>query len=53
VLDTIFMITHAKLSRSAFDEHIRLVFDTFRRLLAVESPSSSSGPKKLGRARRA
>jgi AcrR family transcriptional regulator len=52
VLDTIFLQEHAKLSRAAFQKHIRLVLDTFKRLLVVEPPSSWSQPVVRKRKRR-
>jgi hypothetical protein len=39
VLDASFIALHAKVTRNAFDEHMRLVLDTMRRVLAVESPT--------------
>jgi AcrR family transcriptional regulator len=41
VLDTAFLATRRKLTRAAFEQHVRLVLDTFKRLLAVDPPASS------------
>jgi AcrR family transcriptional regulator len=52
VLDTIFLSNRTKLTRVAFEKHIRLVFDTFKRLLVVEPPSAWAPPKTAKRRRR-
>jgi AcrR family transcriptional regulator len=36
VLDSLFQQTHAKLTRKSLDTHVRLVFDTFKRLLVAD-----------------
>ncbi|HTP51599.1 MAG TPA: TetR/AcrR family transcriptional regulator [Anaeromyxobacteraceae bacterium] len=43
-LDGIFLAVHPEVTRAALESHIRLVFDTFRRLLAV-----APGPRRPGR----
>jgi AcrR family transcriptional regulator len=46
VLDSMFFERGSKLSRAAFQRHIRLVFDTIKRLLVVAPPSSWRVPRK-------
>jgi AcrR family transcriptional regulator len=36
VLDGVFISTHRKVTRASLDAHVRLVFDTFKRLLVVD-----------------
>lgn len=36
VLDSIFIATHDTVTRASLDAHVRLVFDTFKRLLAAD-----------------
>jgi AcrR family transcriptional regulator len=50
VLDAIFFHDHPKLSRAAFEKHLGLVLDTFKRLLAV-GPTTAA--PRLARRRRA
>jgi AcrR family transcriptional regulator len=52
VLDTNFLGQHSKPSQAALEEHIGLVFDTFKRLIAVETLSSRERPTKRKRRRR-
>jgi AcrR family transcriptional regulator len=52
VLDTVLLTAKTKLSRSAFEKHIRLVLDTFKRLLVIESPSHWARPSARARPRR-
>jgi AcrR family transcriptional regulator len=51
-LDTMFIAAHTRLTRASFERHVRLVIDTFKRLLVVESPSSWPPPKRSTRGRR-
>ena len=52
VLDTMFLQRGTKLSRAAFQRHVRLVFDTMKRLLVVASPASWPVPRKTRPRRR-
>jgi hypothetical protein len=45
VLDSIFLATAAKVTPALVHEHVRLVLDTFRRLLAVSAPESRKSPR--------
>ena len=52
VLDAIFLARSARLTRSAVETHMRLVIDTFKRLLVAEPPSSWPQPTTTKRRRR-
>ena len=52
VLDSIFMETHTTIKPAHLDGHVRLVFDTFKRLL-IADPSAVARHTKTARARRA
>jgi AcrR family transcriptional regulator len=44
VLDAQFFASHQKLTRKALESHMRLVFDTIKRLLVIEGPTSWALP---------
>jgi AcrR family transcriptional regulator len=51
VLDGVFLATQRTVTRASLDRHVRLVFDTFKRLLVVE-PGAAVPPASKTRARR-
>lgn len=52
VLDTIFLSTHRKVTRASLDQHMKLVFDTFKRLLSADADASGGGRKETVTRRR-
>ncbi len=51
VLDSIFAANPAKVTRTRLDKHVRLVFDTFKRLLAAEPPTENPTKRAVPRRR--
>ena len=50
-LDSMFLATGPKVTRAALDGHVALVFDTFRRLLAVDHSPRPRSPTRRRRPR--
>jgi AcrR family transcriptional regulator len=51
VLDSLFRARNTRVTAASLDAHVRLVFDTFRRLLSVEPPPSGARPKTRSKPR--